>query len=106
MNQKQARLYTILIKVGIAIIATAFLLLFIFQYSKMIKLQNESDALSSQLAQSTQQNQQMQDQINQIQSSENEDEPNEEYVIDTAHGNGYVGDGETLITGDTNGDGN
>jgi|GEM_PF-6833393 len=103
MTEKKARIYTILIKVGIAIIATAFLILFIFQYSKMIKLQNQNDALKSELTYSTQQNNDLQNQIDSIQDPDNEDQPTEEYVVDTAHGNGYVGDDETLITGGGNG---
>ena len=103
MDIKKARLYTILIKVGIAVVAAAFLVLFICQYSKMIKLQKQSDSLNYQYQSAYEQNQSMQDQIDKIQNPDNEDEASEEYVVDTAHGNGYVSDGETLITGGGNG---
>ena len=97
MDIKKARLFTILIKVGIAIVATAFLVLFVFQYSKMIKLQNQKDSLSYQYQSAYDQNQSMQEQIDKIQDGDKEDQPNEEYVVDTAHQNGYVGDDETYI---------
>lgn len=97
MDIKKARLYTVLIRIGIALVATAFLVLFVFQYSKMIKLQSQKDALSSQYQTAYEQNQSMQEQIDQIKDNENEDQPNQEYVVDTAHENGYVGDDETYI---------
>ena len=99
MDEKKARLYTILIRVAIIVVFSAFLVLFISQYSNMIKLQNQSDALNAELAQATQQNKETNEKISQIQDPDNEDQPSEEYVIDTAHENGYVEDGETLING-------
>ena len=103
MSEQKARIYTILIRVAIIVVFSAFLILFVFQYANMIKLQSKSDALNAELAQSTQQNKDMQDQINQIQNPDNEDQPTDEYIIDTAHENGYVEDGETYINGDGNG---
>ena len=102
MDEKKARLYTILIRVAIIVVFSAFLILFVYQYSNMIKLQSKSDALSAELAQSTQQNKEINDRINQIQDPDNEEEPSDEYVIDTAHENGYIEDGETLINGGGN----
>ena len=97
MSEKKARLYTVLIKVAIAFIATAFLVIFLFQYTNMIKLQNQVDKNNSTLSTLTEQNDNLQQQIANIQNPENEDEPNQEYVVDTAHENGYVADGEKLI---------
>ena len=99
MNEKKARLYTVLIKVAIAVIATAFLTIFIFQYTKMIGLQNQVDRNNSTLSTLTEQNESLQQQISNIQDPENEDQPNQEYVVDTAHENGYIADGEKLING-------
>ena len=100
MNEQKARIYTVLIKVAIAIIATVFLFVFVIQYANMIKLQNEKDRLNTELANSTQYNNYLEEQIESIQDPNNEDMPNEEYVVDTAHENGYVQDGETIIIGD------
>lgn len=97
MNEKKARLYTVLIKATIAIVAGLFLILFIFQYTKMIGLQNKNDNLSSELSTLQNKQQAVNDQIDKFADKDNQEEPSDEYTIDTAHGNGYVKDGEILI---------
>lgn len=97
MDEKKARLYSVLIKVAIALVATLFLILFVFQYAKMIGLQNQNDALSGELSALQNQQNTLDEQIDKIADENNPEEPSDEYTIDVAHGNGYVKDGEILI---------
>ena len=97
MDEKKARLFTVLIKTAIAIVAGLFLILFVFQYTKMISLQNKNDNLSTEFSTLQNKQQAVNQQIDKFADKDNQEEPSDEYTIDTAHGNGYVKDGEILI---------
>ena len=99
MSEKKARIYTVLIKIAIVVFAILFLVLFMFQYKNMINLQNKVDENNSTLTTLTEYNKSLQQQYENIKDPENENKPNKEYVVDTAHENGYVSEGEKVVNG-------